>query len=204
MADFNISLAITLPLEGGYVNNPKDPGGETNLGITMATFRVAAHPLLGIEPTSENLKALTPGQAGIIYRANYWNPIHGDSLAFQPLANNLFDFYVNAGTHAVTLLQNVVNTLGASPAVIVTGVVGAQTLASVAQLPAHDVYAGFKQGRIDYYTRLGVKYPTFLKGWLRRANSFPDLPSTAGGSAPSAAEVPAAAAVGTGTAASKK
>lgn len=205
MADFNISLAITLPLEGGYVNDPKDPGGETNHGITMATFRVTAHPLLGIEPTSDNLKALAPAQAGIIYRANYWNIIRGDDLSFQPLANNVFDFYVNAGTHAVTLLQNVVNTLGASPAVVITGVVGQQTLAALAELPPPDVYAGFKQGRIDYYTRLGVKYPRFLKGWLKRANIFPDLPANPGTiPAPTGINIQAAAAVGPSAAVSKK
>jgi lysozyme family protein len=176
VAQFDIALAITLPLEGGYVFNPNDPGGETNLGITMAVFQRTAHDLLGLDPTSDNLKALTPAQAGIIYRANYWNMVHGDDLALQELANLLFDFYVNAGTHATSRLQTVVNTMGAQPALVVDGSIGAGSMAAIAALPQNNLYNNFKQSRIAYYTALGVQYPMFLKGWLNRANSFPDLP----------------------------
>lgn len=75
MASFDIALPITLKWEGGYVDNPNDPGGETNMGITMKTFQQCSHQLLGIDPTSDNLKALTQAQAGIIYKANYWNKV---------------------------------------------------------------------------------------------------------------------------------
>lgn len=176
MAEFDIALAITLPLEGGYVFDPDDPGGETNCGITMSTFQHTAHPLLGIDPTSENLKALTPGQAGIIYRANYWRPIHGDDLALQELANILFDFYVNAGTHASSLLQTVINNMLPQPSLTVDGGIGRNTLDALATLPQNDVYNNYKQGRIHYYENLGVVHPKFLRGWLNRVNIFPDLP----------------------------
>lgn len=179
MAEFDIALSITLPLEGGFVDNPNDPGGETNLGITMRTFQVTAHPLLGIDPTSDNLKALTPAQAAIIYRANYWNPVHGDDLPLQELANILFDFYVNSGTHASTLLQTAINNMGAQPALIVDGSIGQATLNALAPLPQNDLYNNYKQGRIAFYQNLGIQKPMFLKGWLSRANSFPDLPPSA-------------------------
>jgi lysozyme family protein len=176
MAEFDIALPITLQFEGGYVFNPNDPGGETNLGITMATFQHTAHNLLGIDPTSDNLKALTPAQAGIIYQANYWSPVQGDSLHLQELANILFDFYVNAGTHASSLLQTVLNRMGAQPALVVDGSIGQATLNALASLPANDVYNNYKQGRCAYYQNLGIQYPMFLNGWLKRANAFPDLP----------------------------
>ena len=114
MADFAAALAITLAFEGGYCDDVRDPGGETNHGITMRVFRFTAHPLLGLAPTSANLRALTPAQAGIIYRARYWIPVCGDRIAHQELANNVFDFYVNSGSHATSLLQSVVNDMGAS------------------------------------------------------------------------------------------
>jgi lysozyme family protein len=176
MAEFDIALPITLQFEGGYVFNPNDPGGETNLGITMATFQHTAHNLLGIDPTSDHLKALTPAQAGIIYQANYWSPVQGDSLQLQELANILFDFYVNAGTHASSLLQTVLNRMGAQPALVVDGSIGQATLNALASLPANDVYNNYKQGRCAYYQNLGIQYPMFLNGWLKRANAFPDLP----------------------------
>ena len=55
MADFNVFLPILLGFEGGYVNDPTDPGGETNKGVTMKTFQQCSHGLLGLDPTSDNL-----------------------------------------------------------------------------------------------------------------------------------------------------
>lgn len=178
MADFSIALPITLEFEGGYVNNPRDPGGETNLGITMRVFAVTAHPLLGIAPTSDNLKKLTRAQAGIIYRENYWKPIQGDSIQLQELANIVFDFYVNSGTHASSLLQRVLNEMGASPQLVVDGGVGQSTLAALNALAQAEVYKRYKQGRIEYYEGLGKQFPEFLHGWLNRVAAFPDLQGT--------------------------
>lgn len=173
MASFDLALPIILRNEGGYVDDPTDPGGETNKGITMKTFQLCSHTLLGLDPTSDNLKALTDAQAGIIYRSHYWNPIQGDAYASQDLANIVCDFYVNSGTHATSLLQKVLNSLGAS--VTVDGSIGPGTLAALAAITSDQTYRAYKQGRIDYYTSLGQKYPQFLKGWLRRVNEFPDL-----------------------------
>ena len=87
MANFDVFLPILLRFEGGYVDDPTDPGGETNKGVTMATFQQCSHELLGLDPTSDNLKALTDAQAGIIYKALYWNKIQGDAIGLQDLAN---------------------------------------------------------------------------------------------------------------------
>ena len=181
MADFNIALPITLKFEGGYVDDPDDPGGETNLGITMKTFTTTASPLLGISPTSANLKNLTPAQAGIIYKRIYWDRVQGDALASQPLANIVFDFYVNAGTHASSLLQKIVNAMGVDPQLVEDGKIGQGTLIALSGVPNGDVYTRYKQGRSDYYEGLASANPKlqrFLKGWLNRVNAFPDLPAT--------------------------
>ena len=103
MASFDLFLPMLLRFEGGYVDDPTDPGGETNKGITMNTFQHCSHELLGIEPTSGNLKTLSDAQAGIIYRSLYWDNISGDDFDLQDLANIVCDFYVNAGTHATSL-----------------------------------------------------------------------------------------------------
>ncbi len=173
MASFDLTLPIILKFEGGYVNNPTDPGGETNKGITMRTFQQCSHTLLGLAPTSDNLKDLTDAQAGIIYRQNYWNPIQGDSFVLQQLADIVCDFYVNAGTHATSLLQTVMQKNGAS--VVVDGSIGPATIQALAALPQDVIYAQYKAGRIAYYQQLGMKYPQFLNGWLARANAFPNL-----------------------------
>jgi type VI secretion system secreted protein VgrG len=173
MASFDVFLPIVLKFEGGYVDDPEDPGGETNKGVTMATFRMVSHELLGIAPTSENLKALTDAQAGVIYKARYWDAMQGDVVGLQDLANIACDFYVNAGTHATTLLQQVMNSMGAN--LDVDGQIGPASIQVLNRLDQKEVYRQYKRGRIHYYQGLAKKFPKFLQGWLNRVSSFPDL-----------------------------
>jgi lysozyme family protein len=185
MADFNSFFPTLLKHEGGFVDDPDDPGGATNKGVTMGTFQQCAKRLLGIQPTLANLRALSDSQAGTIYKALYWDKVHGDQIALQPLANIVFDFQVNAGANASRLLQTVLNAQGAQPQLVVDGAIGAGTLAALKQANATAVYAAYKQGRRDYYTNLVKKNPKlakFLKGWLARVDSFADIaPATAKG-----------------------
>ena len=173
MASFDIFLPILLGFEGGYVDDPTDPGGETNKGVTMATFRQCSHELLGIDPTSPNLKGLTDSQAGIIYRALYWDKMNGDDFQLQDLANIVCDFYVNAGTHATILLQNILNGMGAN--VVADGGIGPASIRALSGVDPVPVYRQYKQGRVQYYQNLGQRFPQFLQGWLNRANAFPNL-----------------------------
>jgi lysozyme family protein len=79
--------------EGGYVNDPKDPGGETNWGISKR-----AYPQLDI-------RALTRDDARRIYRADFWDRVHGDEM-YDGVAFQTFDFAVNSGIEtAVRYLQ---------------------------------------------------------------------------------------------------
>src|ERR1035437_1536473 len=173
MASFDVFLPIVLRFEGGYSDDPTDPGGETNKGITMNTFQQCSHELLGLDPTSDNLKALTDAQAGVIYQALYWNKIQGNAFALQDLANIVCDFFVNSGTNATKLLQHVLNNMGAH--VVEDGGIGAASLQALAGVDQGQVYRQYKKGRIAYYQALGVRFPQFVKGWLNRVNSFPDL-----------------------------
>jgi lysozyme family protein len=173
MASFDLFLPILLRFEGGFVDDPTDPGGETNKGITMMTFQQCSHELLGIDPTSQKLRGLTDGEAGIIYRALYWNKISGVDIQLQELAIIVCDFYVNSGTHATLLLQRILNTMGAH--VVEDGSIGPACIQALNGLCQSDVYRQYKQGRINYYQSLGQRFPQFLKGWLNRVSAFPDL-----------------------------
>ncbi len=178
MASFDAFFPTLLKHEGGFVNDPVDPGGATNKGVTMGTFQSCAKKYLGIEPTLDNLKALTDAQAGKIYKALYWDEVRGDEIALQELANIVFDFQVNAGGSSAKLLQKVLNDLGAKPPLSVDGDVGPGTMRALNAADQKAVYRAFKQGRIAYYQDLVARRPPlgkFLKGWLIRVNSFPDL-----------------------------
>lgn len=176
MADFTVFFPTLLKHEGGFVNDPVDPGGATNKGVTFQTFKAHAKTLLNVEPTLDNLKNLTDEQAGKIYKIEYWDKVHGDDIKTQDLANIVFDFYVNAGANASKLLQQVLKDMGQT--VTVDGVIGPGTMSVLAQVDEIEVYRRYKKGRAKYYEDLVAKRPPlkkFLKGWLNRVNSFPDL-----------------------------
>ncbi|SFE06730.1 glycoside hydrolase family 108 protein [Paracidovorax konjaci] len=182
MASFDLYLPQLLRFEGGFVDDPDDPGGATNLGITLATFQRCAEPLLQEPPTLQDLRALTDEQAGAIYKQEYWDRLYGDQIASQTLAEILFDFYVNAGNEAVVLLQRTLLQLGAT-GLATDGEMGPATLAALEAADDARVYALYRQGRITYYERLAQERPVdqkFLAGWLARADWFPpDLPPSA-------------------------
>jgi lysozyme family protein len=178
MASFDAFFPTLLKHEGGFVNDPVDPGGATNKGVTMKTFQACAMKYLGIEPTLENLRALTDAQAAKIYKPLYWDEVRGDEIELQELANIVFDFQVNAGDGASKLLQRVINELGAAPPLEVDGNIGPGTMSALKSADQKEVYRRYKQGRVDYYQDLVAKRPAlgkFLKGWLIRVNTFPDL-----------------------------
>lgn len=108
-------LAFTLSFEGGYVNNPADPGGRTIYGISER-----AHPELWKDgtPTLDDAKTL--------YRAEYWGGIRGDELPPRT-AMVLFDFYVHSRSSATKTVQRLVGLTGKQ----VDGVLGPQSLAAI-------------------------------------------------------------------------
>ena len=150
-------LAFTLREEGGFVDSPADPGGATNMGITLATLRLwRGNPGLGVAA----LQAMTRQQASAIYGAHYWNRLRCDGL---PAGVDLmvFDFGVNAGAYETTLLLQ--EALG----VEVDGYIGPATLAAAG---AADPGALIEQlgGRQEAHYRALPGFPTFGHGWLAR------------------------------------
>jgi lysozyme family protein len=179
MADFNQFFPILLKHEGGYVNHHADPGGPTNKGITLGTLSQCSRELLGLPPSLDLLRKLTDEQVGIIYKALYWDAVRGDGIASQTLANQVCDFQVNAGSTSSRLLQSVLNECGTRPPLVVDGIVGLRTLRAIDACDASQLHSAFKARRMSYYRDLTRRRPSmarFLVGWLRRADSFVDIP----------------------------
>jgi lysozyme family protein len=86
------ALAFTLKYEGGFADDPHDPGGATNMGITLATYRAD----IDCKGSIAALRAMTVETAGIVYQKHYWAPISGDLLP-SGLDVLLFDIAVNMG-----------------------------------------------------------------------------------------------------------
>ena len=146
---FDRALDIVLRHEGGYVNDPRDPGGETNWGISKR-----AYPDLDI-------RNLTREQASDIYWRDYWNKLRPNDLP-EELAIALFDAAVNQGvSKAIRLLQRALG-------VAQDGVVGGNTLAAVNR--TRDVLARFTAERAIAYANT-ANFDVYARGWLRRAIS---------------------------------
>lgn len=142
--------------EGGYVNHPKDPGGCTNRGITLATYQHWVDP----KGTCADVRAMSWDTAALIYRQGYWARVGGDDLP-AGLDLLMFDHAVNAGpARAVKLLQGLLG-------VPASGLFGEATAVALARYRG-DLLDRYHAARLDYYR--GLKgWGTFGKGWTRRA-----------------------------------
>ncbi|EHK56806.1 glycoside hydrolase family 108 protein [Allomesorhizobium alhagi] len=160
--NFARSLKHVLKHEGGYANNPKDPGGPTNKGITLATFR----SYVKASGSVADLKAITDAQVATVYRKQYWNAVNGDALP-DGVDYAVFDFAVNSGpSRAAKYLQAVV---GASQ----DGKVGPGTLAAVRSKAQTLVINRLCDDRLAFMKRIKDSkgrslWATFGRGWNSR------------------------------------
>lgn len=169
--------------EGGFVNDPDDPGGATKHGVTLNTLR-----RLGLDITRDtridvaDVRALTQAQAVDIYVEYYFNRT-GLAALPDPVQASVFDMYVNAGGNAVKVLQRLLTTMGfpCDP----DGQIGPQTIRAAQMAyeaaPSHLVDA-YGIARRNYYYALADARPASRKyarrrdggkgGWITRAEEF--------------------------------
>lgn len=169
--------------EGGYVNDPDDPGGATNHGVTLGTLRRLGVDLTGDGRTDlADVRALSPEQAAGIYVEHYFRGPKLDLLpeALQP---SVFDMYVNAGANAVKILQRLLAQMGQPLAD--DGAIGPRTAAAAAAVcvRAPELVAdAYGIARRNYYYALADARPASRKyarrkdggkgGWITRAEEF--------------------------------
>ena len=155
-ANYEKCLEAILHHEGGYVNHPQDPGGETNLGVTKRVYEEWGG--------SKDMKDLLVEDVAPIYKKNYWDRVKGDSLP-SGLDICIFDFGVNAGPgRAAKYIQTQIGT-------IADGGIGPNTLAKLneylSKTPIEKAIRDYQSVRQDYYEQLST-FTTFGKGWTRR------------------------------------
>ena len=104
-SNFDKCFKFILQFEGGFTNDPKDPGGPTNLGITQATLSA----FIGRQATIAEVKALTSAKVAPIYRGKFWDHVNGDNLP-RGIDLAVFDFGVHSGpSRGVAALQRAIN-----------------------------------------------------------------------------------------------
>lgn len=169
--------------EGGFVNDPADRGGATNMGVTIGTFEVYCHRKGYPRPTVERLKKLTPSEWTDILKTMYWDRWQADKIKSQKVANILVDWVWGSGVHGIKIPQRILG-------VEVDGIVGEKTLQALnAQDPEklfQEIYEARRKFLLDiteesikrYEAKIGRKAneeellrhtnKRFLRGWNNR------------------------------------
>ena len=154
--NFEKCLDMLLAHEGGFVDHPKDPGGTTNLGVTLATYKQWVNRAV----TVGEMKTLTPAMVAPIYKANYWDKVRGDEL---PAGVDwcAFDWAVNSGSkRPAKAIQRFV---GAAQ----DGAIGPKTLQKIMSAESKEIIRSVYSSRQKFYERLKA-FEHFGRGWTRR------------------------------------
>ena len=150
--NFDHCLEMLLEHEGGYVNHPSDPGGQTNLGVTKRVWEDWGG--------TKDMKELTPEDVAPLYKKLYWDKIKGDELP-SGVDWCVFDWGVNSGTsRSAKALQRIVGTRD-------DGHIGPKTMELVMEADVHEIINKMYQERQEFYEKLKT-FDTFGKGWTRR------------------------------------
>ncbi|MDR2781942.1 MAG: hypothetical protein LBB21_05845 [Holosporaceae bacterium] len=158
-AKFSKAFEYVLKHEGGYVNDPADPGGETNFGISKRSY-----PHLDI-------KNLTLDQAKEIYFRDFWQKGKYEQIEDKNIAIKLFDLGVNIGINqANKLIQRALRAAGTQ--VVEDGIIGPITLKAINEADPTDLLSALKSESAGHYRLIANLNPSqkkFIEGWLRRA-----------------------------------
>jgi len=154
-ANFDECLKLVLVHEGGYANDPHDPGGETNKGITRKVYdayrRTRGRPI-------QSVKFITDDEIKAIYKFQYWDRVQGDLLP-RGLDYAVFDYAVNSGVERAS--KHLQGVLG----VPADGIIGAITLSAI-RSPQNAINA-LCDRRVSFLRNLKTFW-RFGRGWTRR------------------------------------
>jgi lysozyme family protein len=163
--DFARAIAFLWPDEGGLVDDPADPGGVTNFGLSLR-----ANPELG----RSGIIALTAATAAAIYLRKWWTPYRYGLLAW-PASGKLFDLAVNIGSEiACRMLQGACGDCG--NLVAIDGLVGPLLAAAVQACDPQALHARWVELAELHYRLIEGHRPAdarFLRGWIARADRWP-------------------------------
>ncbi len=163
MADFNLEVEKLLIVEGGYVNDKDDPGGETKFGISKRSY-----PNL-------NIANLTAAAAKKIYKIDFWDAAGLDKINDQLIAAEIFDSLVNIGPVVKKWLQkayNLTNYWAGNNDITVDGIIGSQTISAINSAPHPERILKTLNGlQFTHYVEVVENNPKLKKwfgGWLNR------------------------------------
>lgn len=168
MADYIQLIPLIQKWEGGWSDDPDDPGGATMKGITLRTYRNYCKAMGLPEPTKEDLRNISSEHWNEIFKSMFWNKWKADEIKSQSVANFLVDWYWNSGVWGVKIPQRV---LGITD----DGIAGPATLHAINTHDPRALFDKLQARRLEYVESLVRNKPVlgkFLKGWKNRINDF--------------------------------
>ena len=169
MAKVELFAPKILRYEGGFVNDPNDKGGATNMGVTLATWRMVGYDKDGDgDIDADDIKLLTVADAVSVLKLNYWNRWKADQITNQSIAEMLVDWVWGSGKWGIVIPQRLLK-------VIDDGIVGTGTLFAVNNANLRGLHAAIFQARKNFIEELVKNHPDQLKffnGWMNRLNQF--------------------------------
>ena len=172
-SDFNEAVVQTLKNEGGLSVDEDDPGGITNFGISLKFLKSnKIDENNDGQINGKDVQDLTIDEATQLYKQEFWNKFKIGLIGQRIIADKVFDLSVNVGgVIAIKLLQRALNMHLKIP-IAIDGIIGLNTLKSIAEVGQALVLIGIKDCAIQYYQDLVKKHPhleKYLTGWTIRA-----------------------------------
>jgi len=173
---FNRLINVILDNEGGFVNDPSDPGGATKMGVSLRFLKSVGNIRFDLDHDGDididDIRKMDRDTAKSIYAEFFYIPLKLDQLKNEKLALQVFDHAVNAGSiSAIKILQRI---CGAKD----DGIIGPKTISS-ANTFTEDISGIYHNERLRFYTDLAVKHQKlakFLAGWTRRVDHTYEMP----------------------------
>ena len=169
MAKILVFAPKILRYEGGFVNDPKDRGGATNMGVTLATWRQVGYDKDGDgDIDADDIKLLSANDAVSVLKLNYWDRWKSDQIGNQSIAEILVDWVWGSGKWGIVIPQRILK-------VPDDGIVGTATLFALNSANQRGLHEAIFQARGRFILDLVKNHPEqkkFLDGWMNRLNQF--------------------------------
>jgi lysozyme family protein len=173
MSNFDTAIITVLKHEGGYVNDPQDPGGATNFGISLKYL----HSLGDLwshfdfdfdgDVDAEDIKKMTKEEAIEIYRQYWWDKNQYERILNQQIATKVFDLAVNMGSvQAHKCMQRAIRSVSGD-LLVEDGILGSKSIQALNTANPNELLAAYRSEVAGFYRSLNK--PKYINGWLNRA-----------------------------------